>query len=80
MGSLLTPFKWPEGQIRKFLATVTVVVLVAVAVGATAPAVGAADPTAPGAPTQLSAVWSSRGGVIVLAAARERRRIGSHEL
>ena len=59
MGSLLTPFKWPEGQIRKFLATVTVVVLVAVAVGATAPAVGAADPTAPGAPTQLSAVWSS---------------------
>ena len=59
MGSLLTPFKWPEGQIRKFLATVTVVLLVAVAVGATAQAVGAADPTAPGAPTQLSAVWSS---------------------
>ena len=59
MGSLLTPFKWPEGQIRTFLATVTVIVLVAVAVGATAPAVGAADPTAPGAPTQLSAVWSS---------------------
>ena len=59
MGSTIAGFKWPEGQIRKFLATVTVVVLVAVAVGATAQAVGAADPTAPGAPTQLSAVWSS---------------------
>ena len=59
MGSFIAGFKWPEGQIRKLLATVTAVVLVAVAVGATAPAVGAADPTAPGAPTQLSAVWSS---------------------
>ena len=59
MGSLLTPSEWPEGQIRKLLATVTAVVLVAVALVATMPSGAAADPTAPGAPTGLSGSWRS---------------------
>ena len=57
MGFNLTPFMRPEGQIRKLWAAVSLVVLVAVAVSSSAPAVGAADPTAPGAPTGLSGWW-----------------------
>ena len=55
----LTTFNWPQGRFRKLWAAVAAIVLVAVAVVATAPPVGAADPTVPDAPASLTGWWRS---------------------